>query len=54
MQADSDFDPPPNRKKTNLAPLQRHPGYFTDPYKNSFLMTYNLRKKKDQKLREIM
>jgi hypothetical protein len=53
MQAGSAIDPAKS-KKTKLAPLQRHPAYFNDPFENSFLMKFNLKKQKDQKLREIM
>lgn len=53
MQAGSSIDPA-KQKKNQLAPLQRHPAYFSDPFENSFLMKFNLRKQKDHKLKEIM
>ena len=44
----------PKRKKTILPPVQRHPSYYHDPYQNSFLMKFNLKKQKADQLKETM
>ena len=44
----------PKRKKNGLPPVQRHPAYFKDPYENSFLMKFDLKKQKEDKLKKIM
>jgi hypothetical protein len=42
------------KKKTGLPPVKRHPAYFNDPYQNSFLMKFDLKKQKEEKLKKIM
>lgn len=50
---DADIEVRPQKRKM-LPPVQRHPEYFKDPYKNSPLMTFNLQKQRDKKLKKIM
>ncbi|CAF0708408.1 unnamed protein product [Brachionus calyciflorus] len=42
------------RKKTGLPPVQRPNAYFKDPFQSSFLMSFNLKKQQDDKLKEII
>jgi hypothetical protein len=44
----------PKRRKAGLPPVKRNPAYFKDPYQNSFLMTYDLKKQNNEKLKNIM
>ena len=42
------------RRKSDLAPIERHPEYFKDTFKHSFLLTHDLEKQREKKLNEIM
>ena len=44
----------PKRFKKNLPPIQRHALYYHDPYKCSFLMTYDLKKQQEDKQKNLM
>lgn len=54
MEEASELNYEPKRKKDNLPPIQRHPAYYKDPFKNSFLMKFSLKKQNEQKLKNIM
>lgn len=45
---------PKRRKHAALPPIIRHPGYFKDSYENSFLMSFDLKKQNENKLKKIM
>ncbi len=48
-----DVEEPP-KKRYNLPAIQRHPAFFKDPYKNSFLLKFNLQKQKEDQLKAIL
>ena len=52
MASDLKFES--KRLKTGLPPIQKHPDYNKDPYENSFLLKFDLKKKQEDKLRNIM
>lgn len=52
METDSNLSL--KRKKPGLPPVQRPNAYFKDPYQSSFLMSFNLKKQNDDKLKDIM
>lgn len=54
METDYGYEAAPKRKKDVLPPIQRHPDYYKDPYKNSFLMSFSLKRQNDEKLKNIM
>ncbi len=42
------------RRKVGLPPVKRNQNYFKDPYENSFLMKFDLKKQNDDKLKQII
>ncbi len=51
---DIELDTRPTKRKIPLPPVQRHPGYYKDPFKNSVLLTHNLQHQREKKLKKIM
>ncbi len=52
MQTEASSEP--KRRKTGLPPVKRHPSYFKDSYQNSFLMSFDLKKKNEEKIKDLM
>ena len=58
MQHDLDMEPKILQKQLGtqslLPTIKRDPAFYKDTYQNSFLLTFNLKKQNDEKLKKIM
>ena len=50
----SDREPNKRRKLAPLPPIIHTQAYYKDPYENSFLMSFDLKKKNEDKLKKIL
>ena len=54
LEMQSDFESNKRRKMAVLPPIIHSQSYYKDPYENSFLMSFDLKKKNEDKLKKIL